>query len=252
MKKPAAAIMKKNNTKNDEESKALKRPAAAMGSVNKSLADMQRGSKKSKPAEDDGDRSNADNTSEKSDGEDHRDKGKAIKFRQMQKELPPHIIDLYEKEALNKSSPRAFRTQLINQLFTKLPSGRYRLNDDKPMFREAKQMYEKKYGSEKEKEYPKSVMKGLYFGNSDAHFERALADGEIYQMDHKGKVFYAFQSVEAGSVRLVGIVKSWNWNHCDVLDWHILVNIWSSEEREEDVGERMSEMLILREEVVVR
>ena len=53
MKKPAAAIMKKNNTKNDEESKALKRPAAAMGSVNKSLADMQRGSKKA-TTEDDG------------------------------------------------------------------------------------------------------------------------------------------------------------------------------------------------------
>ena len=187
---------------------SLKRPAAAMGSLNKSLADMQRGSKKA-TTEDDGHDDNVDKKSEKSDDDDdHRDKGKAIKFRQMQKELPPHIIDLYEKEALNKSSPRAFRTQLINQLFTKLPSGRYRLNDDKPMFREAKQMYEKKYGSEKEKGYPKSVMKGLYFGNSDAHFERALADGEIYQMDHKGKVFYAFQSVEAGSVRLVGIVKS--------------------------------------------
>ena len=187
---------------------SLKRPAAAMGSLNKSLADMQRGSKKA-TTEDDGHDDNVDKKSEKSDDDDdHRDKGKAIKFRQMQKELPPHIIDLYEKEALNKSSPRAFRTQLINQLFTKLPNGRYKLNDDKPMFREAKSLYEKKYGSEKEKGYPKSVMKGLYFGNSDQHFERALAEGEIYQMDHKGKVFYAFQSVEAGTVRLEGIVET--------------------------------------------
>ena len=187
---------------------SLKRPAAAMGSLNKSLADMQRGSKKA-TTEDDGHDDNVDKKSEKSDDDDdHRDKGKAIKFRQMQKELPPHIIDLYEKEALNKSSPRAFRTQVINQLFTKLPNGRYKLNDDKPMFREAKSLYEKKYGSEKEKGYPKSVMKGLYFGNSDQHFERALAEGEIYQMDHKGKVFYAFQSVEAGTVRLEGIVET--------------------------------------------
>ena len=178
----------------------------SMGTLNKSLADMQRGSKKAKTPEDDcHDDPNVDKKSEKSDDDDdHRDKGKAIKFRQMQKDLPPHIVDLYEKEALNKSSPRAFRTQLINQLFTKLPNGRYRLNDDKPMFREAKSLYEKKYGSEKEKGYPKSVMKGLYFGNSDQHFERALADGEIYQMDHKGKIFYAFQSVEAGTVRLEG------------------------------------------------
>ena len=149
LKKPAAAAM------------SLKRPATAMGALNKSLADMQRGSKKAKTPEDDcHDDPNVDKKSEKSDDDDdHRDKGKAIKFRQMQKDLPPHIVDLYEKEALNKSSPRAFRTQLINQLFTKLPNGRYKLNDDKPMFRDAKSLYEK------------SVMKGLYFGNSDNHMD---------------------------------------------------------------------------------
>ena len=86
----------------------------SMGTLNKSLADMQRGSKKAKTPEDDcHDDPNVDKKSEKSDDDDdHRDKGKAIKFRQMQKDLPPHIVDLYEKEALNKSSPRAFRTQL--------------------------------------------------------------------------------------------------------------------------------------------
>ena len=198
----------------DEEPKknggSMKRPAA-IGSLNKSLEDLRGGLKKAKKCEDDAGRTNAEKSEHESGNEDsdqNRDKGKAIKFRQMQKELPPHIVDLCEKEALNKSSPRAFRTNLINQLFTKLPNGRYWLNVQKPMFREAKQLYEKKYGSEKEKGYPKSVMKGLYFGNSDQHFEHALAEGEIYKMEHKGKVFYAFQSVEAGSVRLERIVRT--------------------------------------------
>ena len=194
----------------DEEPKknggSMKRPAA-IGSLNKSLEDLRGGLKKAKKSEDE-EAEKSEPESGNEDDDQNRDKGKAIKFRQMQKELPPHIVDLYEKEALNKSSPRAFRTNLINQLFTKLPNGRYRLNDDKPMFREAKQLYEKKYGSEKEQGYPKSVMKGLYFGNSDQHFEHALAEGEIYKMEHKGRVFYAFQSVEAGSVRLERIVRT--------------------------------------------
>ena len=120
----------------------------------------------------------------------------------MQKDLPPHILDLYEREAMSKSSPRAFRTNIINQLFTKLPNGRYRLDVDKPMFKEAKEMFERRYGSEKEKGYPRTVKKGLYFQNSDQAFEHALQEGEIYKIERNGKVFYAFQSVEAGTVRL--------------------------------------------------
>ena len=43
---------------------------------------------------------------------------------------------------MSKGSPRAFRTNIINQLFTKLPTGRYSLNVDKPMFKEAKEMFD--------------------------------------------------------------------------------------------------------------
>ena len=95
----------------------------------------------------------------------------------MQKDLPPHILDLYEREAMSKSSPRA-RTNIINQLFTKLPTGTYSLNVDKPMFKEAKEMFQRRYGSEKEKVYPRTVMKGLYFQNLDAAFENALNEDE--------------------------------------------------------------------------
>ena len=46
------------------------------------------------------------------------------------------------------------------------------------MFKEDKEMFERKYGSEKEKRYPRTVMKGLYFQNLDAAFENALNEDE--------------------------------------------------------------------------
>ena len=196
MKKQSAALRDDGETK--KTGGPMKRPAAT-GSLNKTLEDMRGGIKKAKTDDDDENQKNAENENE-SEESDHRDKGKAIKFRQMQKDLPPHILDLYEREAMSKSSPRA-RTNIINQLFTKLPTGTYSLNVDKPMFKEAKEMFQRRYGSEKEKGYPRTVMKGLYFQNSDQAFEHALEEGEIYKIERNGKV-YAFQSVEAGTVRL--------------------------------------------------
>ena len=137
MKKQSAALRDDGETK--KTGGPMKRPAAT-GSLNKTLEDMRGGIKKAK-TDDDENQKNAENENE-SEESDHRDKGKAIKFRQMQKDLPPHILDLYEREAMSKSSPRAFRTNIINQLFTKLPTGRYSLNVDKPMFKEAKEMFD--------------------------------------------------------------------------------------------------------------
>ena len=105
MKKPAAAM------RTDEEPKkknggSMKRPAA-IGSFNKSLEDLRGGLKKAKKSEDD-EAEKSEHESGNEEDDQNRDKGKAIKFRQMQKELPPHIVDLYEKEANNKSSPVLF------------------------------------------------------------------------------------------------------------------------------------------------
>jgi hypothetical protein len=61
---------------------------------------------------------------------------------------------------------------------TKLENGRQRLNVDKPMFKEDKEMFERKYFFEKQKRYPRTVMKGLYFQNLDAAFENALNEDE--------------------------------------------------------------------------
>ena len=45
---------------------------------------------------------------EHGDDEELCDKGNGIKFQQMKKSLPSHIVHLYEQEALTKSSPRPF------------------------------------------------------------------------------------------------------------------------------------------------
>ncbi|OLP85458.1 hypothetical protein AK812_SmicGene33548 [Symbiodinium microadriaticum] len=61
--------------------------------------------------------------------EKSRDKGTAQKFKAMRSQLPDHIDHFYDKVAEGKASPREFRTKIVNELFEKLPNGRYRLTD---------------------------------------------------------------------------------------------------------------------------
>ena len=97
-----------------------------------------------------------------------RDKGKGEKYASMVRAgaLPEHIQHLYEHVAQNKSSPRSFRTLIVNTLFEKLLSGRYELRDKHPMFIEAKEIYEKKYAKDTSIAVPKLIMKGMYFNGS--------------------------------------------------------------------------------------
>ena len=130
----------------------MKRPAAApsKSTIADAVKEMQRGVGEESEHEE----------SEK------RDKGKAEKFKAMRSQLPNHIINLYDEAANTKSSPRAFRTQLVNSLFDKTSSGRYILRDDKPMFTEHKALYEKRYNKDAHIAMPRGVMLGLYFHNS--------------------------------------------------------------------------------------
>ena len=200
-----------------------KRPAAKLGSVNqcveklkkgwedeedeKTLKTKKAGAKKNETKEDD-------ENDEEQQGEDGlRDKGKAVKFNQMRKSLPAHILQLYDEEAQKKTSPRAFRTQIVNALFEKLPNGRYEMKANAPLFEEAKRMYENRYGKQKETGYPRSVMRGLYFANSEPDFKAALEAGDIYRIEEDGKEFFAFASVETGRVRPTVTVLGRGGNH---------------------------------------
>eukprot|EP00434_Breviolum_minutum_P037142 symbB.v1.2.032922.t1/scaffold3979.1/size87083/2 len=178
-----------------------KRPAAS--TMRSTLDELRQGTKKDDAQENHDD--DDDDDGEGDDGGDgHRDKGKGLKFAQMKSKLPPHIVELYDTVALEKTSPRAFRTMIVNQLFKKTESGRYILQDQKPLFQEAKRIYERKYGAEKQNSYPKSVLRGLYFGNCEKAFQEAAASGDIFPVQSAdGKEFWAFQSEEIGRERQV-------------------------------------------------
>ena len=165
--------MKRPSSRKDEaedgEPETKKKPAAS-GSMNKAINELKHGLRSSSSKKDE------DDNEEESGGEEEeshlRDKGKSIKFNSMRRSLPAHIIHLYDTEALSKPSPREFRTQVIHQLFTKLKNGRYYLNAEKPMFQEAKKLYERKYGKDSETGLPKSVLKGFYFQNIESSRNR--------------------------------------------------------------------------------
>ncbi|CAK9107561.1 Uncharacterized protein SCF082_LOCUS50070 [Durusdinium trenchii] len=154
--------------------------------MNKAINELKHGLRSSSSKKDE------DDNEEESVGEEEdshlRDKGKSIKFNSMRRSLPAHIVHLYDTEALSKPSPREFRTQVINQLFTKLKNGRYSLNAEKPMFQEAKKLYERKYGKDSETGLPKSVLKGLYFQNSESAFQEAISSGDVYVMNSEDGV----------------------------------------------------------------
>ena len=205
MKRPSS---RKNEADEDGEPETKKRPAASSGSMNKAINALKHGlkSSSSKKDEDDNDEESVGDDAEES----HlRDKGKNLKFNSMRRSLPAHIIHLYDTEALSKPSPREFRAQVINQLFTKLKNGRYSLNAEKPMFQEAKKLYERKYGKDSETGLPKSVLKGLYFQNSESAFQEAISSGDVYVMNSEdGVEFFGFRKIEAGRERRV-LLQCW-------------------------------------------
>ncbi|CAJ1421834.1 unnamed protein product [Effrenium voratum] len=118
----------------------------------------------------------------------------------MRASLPPHILNLYDAEAEKKSSPRAFRTQVINKLFKKLDNGRYELQTEAPMFTEAKRLYAKKCGQDENRAMPRSTMAGLYFHNDINALDKALKAGEIYTTTgDDNKEYFAFRELVTGT-----------------------------------------------------
>ena len=187
-------------------SSSCKRPAASMTSTLEDLRQGVRGKqeKDAKDSKKDGSSTEEEDSDGEADAEGNkRSKGKGLKFAQMRDKLPPHIIELYDKGALEKASPRAFRTQIVNTLFKRTKQGRYVLKADRPLFEEAKKIYERKWGNERQKSYPRSVLKGLFFGNSEPALQAALDCGDVYvvQSSSEGKELYAFQTEEVGCER---------------------------------------------------
>ena len=173
----------------------LKRPAGSKTNVPpKTLNEKVSLWKQGLPKEDD----DSESGHEDNETENPRDKGKGQKFAKMKNQLPAHIIDLYDNEAKKASSPRNFRTMVINKLFTKLSNGQYQLNAKDPVFEEHKVMMEKKYGVDEQRAYPRSIMKGQFFNNSNAALEEAIEEGSVKKTVVDGQEFFCFRTLRAG------------------------------------------------------
>lgn len=128
-----------------------------------------------------------------------RDKSKGQKYKAMKDQLPEHVVDLIEKESSKKSSPREFKTQVINALFVRNDSGKLELNLSDPVFEEHKRLYTKRFAKETDTAVPESIMRGLYFHNDSQAFESAKSKGDIMEVDcGNGKTFWAFSSYKKG------------------------------------------------------
>ncbi|CAE7908803.1 unnamed protein product, partial [Symbiodinium necroappetens] len=197
LKRPSADETARIIAKKGKFVETMKKPAAA-GGLKATIGKMKAGCEEEQHDEEE-------LPSDEDAGDSARDKGKGEKFAAMLRSdsLPPHIKHLYNEVAKSKSSPRDFRTQVINSLFERKANGRFQLRDDKPLFTEVKELYERKYSTDRALAYPRSVMKGLYFQNSETAFQAALDCGDIQEVEDptnpNSKVkYFAYRKLETG------------------------------------------------------
>ena len=193
------AMKTKAATKAKAKAATIKRPAAAKSkSLKDQCEDWKLALKASQGSED-----------EDMEGT-HRDKGKGVKFQKLKSQLPQHIQHMYDVDALQHSSPREFRTMIINKLFKRQGNGTLVLNTKDAVFEESRTVFERKFGKDQSKAMPKSLLVGLYFQGNNQTFQAALEAGDIEEIEDQGKTFYAFKELKSGTER--GAVKNQNFN----------------------------------------
>ena len=128
-----------------------KKPAAT---INQVVANLKRGVSSV-------DLGNQEADESQQEGEKNRDKSKGQKYKAMKDQLPEHVVDLIEKESCKKSSPREFKTQVINSLFVRNESGKLELNLSDPIFEEHKRLYTKRFAKETDYSSPRINHEGV-------------------------------------------------------------------------------------------
>ena len=201
MVKVMKAMKAKAASKAKAKGAAIKRPAAAKS---KSLKDQCEDWKLALTA------SQGTESEDEQETGTHRDKGKGVKFQKLKSQLPKHTQHMYDVDALQHSSPREFRTMIINKLFKRQGNGTLVLNTKDAVFEESRNVFERKFGKDQSKAMPKSLLVGLYFQGNTANFQAALEAGDIEEIEDQGKLFYAFKELKSGAER--GAIKNQNFN----------------------------------------
>ena len=175
-------VQKKPKAKAKPLTGSMKRPASIkdkddkdVGKINKTIAELQEGL------------TDCD--------EEQRDKGKALKYKKLKDSgaLPEHVTHLIEVESKKASSSRQFKSWAINRLFSRAADGQLVLNLQDGLFQESQQVFSSTFRKENDKIMPKSILKGLYFGNNEQAFQAALDAGDIGEVLEGDKVMFSFR-----------------------------------------------------------
>lgn len=107
------------------------------------------------------------------DCEDKRDKGKAEKFMKLYRsnQLPAEVVYMWEIESRKAPSERKFKTNLVNNLFSRLEDGTFKICTDSNQFRQWRRVYEKSVASDKKTSMPEGVMLHSHFHGDRAAME---------------------------------------------------------------------------------
>ena len=139
------------------------------------------------------------NTEGSGDDEDgNRDKSKGQKYAKMRDQLPNYVQDLIEQQGKKTSSPREWKTKCINKLFVRDASGKLQLNLQDNLFQEHRKIFSQRYAKEEDVALPETIMKGLYFGNSDTAMDQAKEKGDIEEVECNGKTLWKFTEYRKG------------------------------------------------------
>lgn len=128
-----------------------------------------------------------------------RDAAKARKFAKMLKsgQLPEEIQLMYNEAAQKSSSPRLFRTEMINRLFQRNNKGEWVMASASPQFQSWKQSQDKKFSTAKSVGTgPMIMLWQTFHGNKEA-MEEAARVGDIFEQNG----LWYFKQMETGRTK---------------------------------------------------
>jgi len=115
------------------------------------------------------------------DCEDKRDKGKAEKFMKLYRsnQLPAEVVYMWDIESRKAPSERKFKTNLVNNLFSRLDDGTFKICTDSNQFKQWRRVYERHLATDKKTSMPEGVMLHSHFHGDRSAMEASLQSGEL-------------------------------------------------------------------------
>lgn len=140
------------------------------------------------------------------DCEDKRDKGKAEKFMKLYRsnQLPAEVVYMWDIESRKAPSERKFKTNLVNNLFSRLDDGTFKICTDSNQFKQWRRVYERHLATDKKTSMPEGVMLHSHFHGDRSAMEASLQRGELesWKDAESGVTFVAFRKLSVSKEKV--------------------------------------------------